>query len=75
VNYPFSIKGIKICALLNETEDHVKISLRSKGKLDMDKFARNYFNGGGHINAAGGKGKEDLASAERKFVEQVKTLF
>jgi phosphoesterase RecJ-like protein len=75
VNYPFSIKGIKVCALLNETDDHVKISLRSKGKLDMDKFARNYFNGGGHINAAGGKSKENLASAERRFVEQIKTLF
>lgn len=75
VNYPFSIKGIRVCALLNETEDHVKISFRSKGRIDMNKFARDYFNGGGHINAAGGKSPEGLASAEKKFTELVKTLF
>jgi bifunctional oligoribonuclease and PAP phosphatase NrnA len=75
VNYPFSIKGIKVCALFNETEDQIiKISLRSKGKLDMNKFARTYFEGGGHINAAGGKSALSLTETETKFVEAVKTL-
>lgn len=75
VNYPFSIKGIKVCALFNESEGYVKISFRSKGKIDMNTFARNYFNGGGHINAAGGKSKDSLAATEAKFVELVKKLF
>lgn len=76
VNYPFSIKGIKVCALFNETnEGYVKISLRSKGKIDVNKFARAYFNGGGHVNAAGGKSFDSLATTEQKFVELVKTLF
>jgi phosphoesterase RecJ-like protein len=75
VNYPFSIKGIQVCALLNETEDYVKMSFRSKGKIDMNKFARDHFKGGGHINAAGGKSVADLASTERKFVELVKKIF
>ncbi|MGZ3900273.1 MAG: DHH family phosphoesterase, partial [Bacteroidia bacterium] len=55
VNYPFAIKGIKACALFNEGEGGVKVSFRSKGTIDVNKFARAHFNGGGHINAAGGK--------------------
>lgn len=75
VNYPFSIKGIKVCALFNESGGHVKISLRSKGKIDMNTFARAHFNGGGHINAAGGKSMESLVSTEGKFIELIKKLF
>ncbi len=75
VNYPFSIKGIKVCALFNESEGYVKISFRSKGEIDMNTFARNHFGGGGHINASGGKSSESLASTETKFIELVKTLF
>ena len=36
-------------------EDFIKISFRSKGDVDMNQFSRKYFNGGGHINASGGK--------------------
>lgn len=75
VNYPFSIKGIKVCALFNESDSYVKISFRSKGKIDMNAFARSYFSGGGHINAAGGKSSESLNATESKFIELVKTLF
>jgi phosphoesterase RecJ-like protein len=75
VNYPFSIKGIKFCALFIETDGGIKVSFRSKGKVDVNKFARKFFNGGGHINAAGGKSKQTLAEAEKTFVQSVKTLF
>lgn len=75
VNYPFSIKGIKVCALFNESDGHIKISFRSKGSIDVNTFARSHFNGGGHINAAGGKSNETLVITEQKFVELVKTLF
>lgn len=75
VNYPFSIKGIQVCALFSESEGQVKISFRSKGKIDMNTFARLYFNGGGHINAAGGKSLEGLEATEKKFTELVKKLF
>lgn len=75
VNYPFSIKGIKVCALFNETENYIKISFRSKGKVDVNKFARNYFQGGGHMNAAGGKSVLSLKETEQRFIELVKTLF
>lgn len=75
VNYPFSIKGIEVCALFNETADYTKISFRSKGKIDMNKYARKYFEGGGHINAAGGKSTETLDETEQKFIKTVKELF
>lgn len=75
VNYPFAIKGIQVSALLNESGDHVKLSLRSKGAYDMNKLARKYFNGGGHINAAGGKSRNSLEETEKLFIEAVKTIF
>ena len=75
VNYPFSIKGIKVCALFNESDDYVKISFRSKGKIDVNTFARKYFKGGGHINAAGGRSQDSIDVTEKKFIELVKQLF
>jgi phosphoesterase RecJ-like protein len=76
VNYPFAIKGIKVCAFFNETsEGYVKISLRSKGKIDVNTFARKYFNGGGHINAAGGKSLVSLEETVKKFESVVSKLF
>ena len=68
VNYPFSIKGINFCALFMEADGYVKISFRSKGKLDVNKFARAHFNGGGHINAAGGRSNLSLDDTIEKFV-------
>jgi phosphoesterase RecJ-like protein len=75
VNYPFSIKGIKVCALFMESEGFIKISFRSKGKIDVNTFAREHFNGGGHINAAGGKSLLSLEETAQKFVSLVKSLF
>ncbi len=75
VNYPFSIKGIKVCAMFMESEGYIKISFRSKGKIDVNKFAREYFNGGGHINAAGGRSNTSLTETVNKFNSVVKTLF
>lgn len=75
VNYPFSIQGIRVCVLFNESpEGYVKISFRSKGKIDVNKFARAYFNGGGHINAAGGKSTDSLENTIKRFVELSKQL-
>jgi len=70
VNYPFSIKGITFCAFFSEGEGKIKISFRSKGKFDVNQFARKYFNGGGHINAAGGRGNvNDLQKTINQFLD------
>lgn len=76
VNYPFSIKGIKVCVFFNESvkDGYVKISFRSKGKIDVNKFARAHFNGGGHINAAGGKSHASLHDTITKFIDLSKEL-
>lgn len=69
VNYPFSIKGIRFCAFFSEGEGKIKISFRSKGKFDVNRFAREHFNGGGHINAAGGRGNvNDLNATIKEFL-------
>ena len=53
VNLPFSIKGIRLTALFMEQDNHVKISLRSRGDFSVHQFASRHFGGGGHQNAAG----------------------
>ena len=57
VNYPLSISGIKFATLITERSDEVKLSFRSKGNFDVSAFARQYFDGGGHFNASGGRTK------------------
>jgi len=54
VNYPLSIKTIKVSILLAEKDGKIKMSFRSKGDLAVNGFANRHFEGGGHINAAGG---------------------
>ena len=54
VNYGLSIGGTSLSIFLREDKDVVKVSLRSKGTLDVNDLARKHFNGGGHMNAAGG---------------------
>lgn len=55
VNYPMSVRGIRFSTLITERADEVKLSFRSKGDFDVNKFAREHFNGGGHFNASGGR--------------------
>ena len=55
VNYPLTIKKMKMSAMFTAQQGFIRVSLRSRGDVDVDTFARRYFNGGGHKNAAGGK--------------------
>ena len=67
VNYPLSIKGIKLAAIVIDRGEERKCSFRSKAGFDVNTFARKYFNGGGHFNAAGGQSKESLDGVVAKF--------
>lgn len=67
VNYALSLDGIKLAALFSEREDGVKISFRSSSEVAVNKFAADYFNGGGHINAAGGKSELGLKETVDRF--------
>lgn len=68
VNYPLSIEGIRFSALFTEVKGEIRISFRSKGNFDVNKFARKNFNGGGHTNAAGGESQTTLDAAVLAFV-------
>lgn len=70
VNYGLSLEGIKFALIFieNQQEDIIKISLRSKGDFDVNIFARKHFNGGGHINAAGGRSELSLKETIDKFI-------
>jgi phosphoesterase RecJ-like protein len=76
VNYGLSIKGIHLAAIFIEHKDEniIKISFRSQGDFDVNQFARNHFNGGGHINAAGGKSYENMYETVRKFKDLLSSI-
>lgn len=62
IDYPRSIAGVEAVALIRQREDGThKVSLRSRGEVDVEKIARHH-GGGGHRNAAGfvleGEGEE-----------------
>jgi len=68
VNYPLSIRGIKFSVFIVEKDGIIKMSFRSKGKFDVNTFARQYFSGGGHKNAAGGASNLSLEATVNKFL-------
>lgn len=69
VNYALSLKDIIFAAIFIEDAEQqiIKISFRSKGKFSVNKFARTYFNGGGHDNAAGGRFDGNMEEVTQNF--------
>lgn len=55
VNYPLTIKDVKVAVLLKQEPKIIKLSFRSKGDISVEKICRENFEGGGHRNASGGK--------------------
>ncbi len=72
-NFPRMIKDIQITALFRQEEDDLwKISLRSKGNINVAKTAL-YFKGGGHKNAAGYKIRGDFKTIKERLLQQLKS--
>ncbi len=67
VNEALSLRGVHMAGFFYEKDGLVKISLRSKGKVDVNAFARAHFDGGGHIMAAGGRSKAGLQAVVERF--------
>ncbi len=67
VNIPLSIAGVDFSVFMREDTDKIKISLRSQGTFPANKVAAELFNGGGHLNAAGGESLLTLAETIKKF--------
>ena len=71
VNYPLTIKKVKMSAMFIEQHNFIRISLRSRGNIDVNLFARKYFEGGGHKNAAGGKSYDSMEVTLDRYIRAV----
>ncbi|MFM9052666.1 MAG: DHH family phosphoesterase, partial [Bacteroidota bacterium] len=68
VNYALSIQGIRFAVLFVERDGMVKISFRSKDEFSAKDFASNYFEGGGHRNASGGRSLDTIPKTIERFL-------
>lgn len=68
VNHALSVKGVMMAVLFTETPEGAKMSFRSKGRFPVNRIAEEHFNGGGHLNAAGGFIALPLKEAVDRFV-------
>lgn len=55
VNMPLSIGNVRMSILLKEEDGKARVSIRSKKGTSANRCAAEFFNGGGHENASGGK--------------------
>ncbi len=67
VNYLLSVRDVKLAAFIHNQPTVVKLSLRSKGDLDVQEICKKHFNGGGHKNASGAYSHESLKATIDKF--------
>ncbi len=66
INYPRSILGVEVAvAFREESEGEIRVSFRSKGRVDVSAIAL-AFGGGGHRNAAGCTVRGPFAEVKRK---------
>ena len=71
VNYALSMSNVNMAVLIIETKERIKFSFRSIGHFSVNEFAKKYFNGGGHKNAAGGSLEDKLSVALEKFLKDI----
>ena len=69
INVPLQIRTVEVSLLFTEPRDFgpVRVSLRSKGQIDVAKFSEQ-FGGGGHARAAGLKLETSLQNAHDRVV-------
>jgi len=71
VNLPLTVKEIEaVLFFKQEKGDEYRVSLRSKGEIDIGVIAKEY-GGGGHKNAAGCTIKGSIDSLQKMFVERI----
>ena len=75
INFARSIDGVEIAILFRETgtDERVKVSFRSKGKVDVNKLA-GVFGGGGHPTASGCSVFGKMEDVEKKVLDAAKEM-
>lgn len=69
INVPLQVRTVEVCLLFTEPRDAgpVRVSLRSKGQIDVARFSEQ-FGGGGHARAAGLKLQAPFQEAHDRVV-------
>lgn len=75
VNIPLSVQNICVSIQVTERKERVKLSFRSKGDIPVNEWAKAYFSGGGHLNAAGGQMDAPLEEVVKKINETTAWFF
>ncbi len=72
ISYPRSINGVEVAVFFKEVEGEGKwkVSLRSKGKVNVAKIAKK-LGGGGHRMAAGYETEGDLKEIKSKLFKEI----
>jgi len=74
IDIPRTVKGIDISVLYSQLKNkYFKISLRSKGQINVERVARK-FGGGGHINAAACRIEGDIEEIKTLIAEAIKEI-
>ncbi len=75
VNIPLSVHHVCVSIQITERKERVKLSFRSKGNIPVNEWAKKWFNGGGHLNAAGGQMDLPLDEVVKKVLETTPLFF
>ena len=75
VNIPLSVHNVDVSIQITERKDRVKLSFRSKEHIPVNEWAKRWFNGGGHVNAAGGQMDLPLDEVVSKVKETMPLFF
>lgn len=79
VNMPLKVDRVRMSIFIREDAGHFRVSIRSKRGLSARDMAAEYFHGGGHELAAGGKifWPEDIPSkdAAAGYLEEIAARF
>jgi phosphoesterase RecJ-like protein len=71
INLPLTVKEIGAVAFFKEvTRENYRISMRSKGNIDVNRVAK-VFGGGGHKNAAGCSMTGPYPEVRKKLIEEL----
>jgi phosphoesterase RecJ-like protein len=71
INQPLTVKEVQAVVFFKQSEgDHYRVSMRSKGEVDIGAVAKE-FGGGGHRNAAGCSVSGPIDALKTTFTEKI----